>query len=92
MNDSKGKKFMSNTTNLRGSNCFKALIENRNRSPNKLESSNSKQLNKKDGISLLKESSSTNNMFRNFGRESKSKLMESRSFDNLKTFGMSRLE
>ncbi len=31
-------------------------------------------------------------MFRNFGRESKSKLMESRSFDNLKTFGMSRME
>lgn len=91
MNDSKGKNFMSNTTNLRGSNCFKALIENRNRSPNKLEGSNGKQLNKKDGLSLLKESASSNNMFRNFGRESKSKLMESRSFDNLKTFGMSRL-
>ena len=62
MNDSKGKNFMSNTTNLRGSNCFKALIENRNRSPNKLEGSNSKQLNKKDGLSLLKESASSNNM------------------------------
>lgn len=54
MNDSKGKKLMMHTTNLRGSNCFKALIENRNRSPNKLEGSNSKQINKKDGTSLLK--------------------------------------
>ena len=54
MNDSKGKNFMSNTTNLRGSNCFKALIENRNRSPNKLQGSNGKQLNKKDGMGLLK--------------------------------------
>lgn len=35
MNDSKGSSNYSSASNLRGSNCFKALIDNRAKSPNR---------------------------------------------------------
>lgn len=90
LHDSKGTNFNS-TTNLRGSNCFKALIENRCKSPNRLENIQEKSMQKKDSTPLLKESLSSNQMFRNFGQESRSKLSESRSFDQLRGLGNNRI-
>ena len=48
MNESKGITNYNSTTNLRGSNCFKALIDSRNKSPNRFEgSSGNKAMHKR---------------------------------------------
>ena len=91
LNDSKSMVNYNSTTNLRGSNCFKALIENRTKSPNRFEgSSGSKMMHK--GTPLLKESMSSNQLFSNLGLDSKGRLAESRSFDQLRNFSQSRME
>ena len=98
LNDSKGSKGSSNfnsttnMTNLRGSNCFKALIENRCKSPSKLENSNGKPMQKRQSTPLLKQSLSSNHLFKPFGNENKLKLAESRSFDQLRGVGVGKME
>ena len=75
ISDSKGSNNYNSTTNLRGSNCFKALIENRCKSPNRFQgSSGGKAMNRVEGTPKLKQSLSSNQLFTNLGLDSKGKL------------------
>jgi hypothetical protein len=93
MHDSKGMVNYNSASNLRGSNCFKALIENRNKSPNRLENSGSKAIQRREGAGtpVLKESLSSNQLLRTLGSE-KGRLSESRSYDQLRGAASTRLE
>ena len=70
MNDSKGivnYNSATNLNNLRGSNCFKALIETRNKSPNRFEGGN-RLINKKESTPQMKESLNSTQLFKTIGQ------------------------
>jgi len=65
LNDSKGMvnyNSASSLNNIRGSNCFKALIETRNKSPNRFEGN--KLISRKENINNMKESLSSTQLFK----------------------------
>lgn len=91
LNDSKAFNGFNNTTNfsnMRTSNSFKNLIEARCKTPNRFEQHSASTISllesKREGGPLLKQSASSNQLFKQFSRESKPKLTESRSFERFK--------
>jgi hypothetical protein len=96
LNDSKGYHGFNNTTNfsnLRTSNSFKNLIEARCKTPNRFESNPISIVDsKREQPPTLKESMGSNQLFKQFTRDNKPKLTESRSYDRFKPLGSSSSE
>lgn len=74
LNDSKSLQVFNNTTNfsnLRTSNSFKNLIETRCKTPNRFEQTTSNHmgmLESKRDVPVLKESASSNQLFKQYSR------------------------